>query len=184
MLYPAVIPAAATVPSYSRLKAKRCALLPISMQGFARCCSNAPADGRISGSVHASCLANCDWLRSKVATVLLMMTVFVVPLHAEPTTVDKAASERALAANPFTSGTQVPSDTLSALRGGSELGGAANLQKLGGTVADNTATNIMTGANSITAGAFANVSGIPIVIQNSGANVLIQNATIINLQLQ
>jgi hypothetical protein len=42
----------------------------------------------------------------------------------------------------------------------------------------------MTGANTIDAGSFANMSGIPVVIQNSGANVLIQNATIINLQLK
>lgn len=184
MIYREVIPAAATVLSSTTLEAERCTHIPISMQRFARSRSNAPADGRTSGWVHALCLTSCGWLRCRVSTVFLMMTVFVVPLHAEPMMVDKAASEHALAANPFSSGTQVPADTLSAMRGGSELVGAANLQKLGGTVADNTATNIMTGANSITAGAFANVSGIPIVIQNSGANVLIQNATIINLQLQ
>jgi hypothetical protein len=28
------------------------------------------------------------------------------------------------------------------------------------------------------------MSGIPVVIQNSGANVLIQNATIVNLQFK
>jgi len=33
-------------------------------------------------------------------------------------------------------------------------------------------------------GSFINASGIPTVIQNSGANVLIQNATIINIQYQ
>ena len=38
--------------------------------------------------------------------------------------------------------------------------------------------------NSIDGGALANASGVPIVIQNSGANVLIQNATIINLQMR
>jgi hypothetical protein len=36
----------------------------------------------------------------------------------------------------------------------------------------------------IQGGSFANMSGIPIVVQNSGANVLIQNATVINLQLK
>jgi hypothetical protein len=59
----------------------------------------------------------------------------------------------------------------------------SNDQKLKGTVADNSATNVATGSNNITSGAFANVSGIPIVVQNSGTNVLIQNSTIINLQL-
>jgi hypothetical protein len=38
--------------------------------------------------------------------------------------------------------------------------------------------------NVISGGSFANSSGLPVVIQNSGANVLIQNATVINLQLQ
>jgi hypothetical protein len=42
----------------------------------------------------------------------------------------------------------------------------------------------LTGSNSIAAGSFANMSGLPLVVQNSGANVLIQNAVIINLQMQ
>jgi ABC-type sulfate transport system substrate-binding protein len=56
--------------------------------------------------------------------------------------------------------------------------------KLDGNVANNSATNVVTGNNVIDAGSFANMSGIPVVIQNSGANVLIQNATIINLQFK
>jgi hypothetical protein len=55
---------------------------------------------------------------------------------------------------------------------------------LAGTTADNTAINVTTGTNTITAGAFANMSGLPLVVQNSGANVLIQNAVIVNLQMQ
>jgi hypothetical protein len=56
--------------------------------------------------------------------------------------------------------------------------------KLDGVVTGNSATNVNTGANVIDSGAFSNMSGIPVVIQNSGANVLIQNATIINLQFK
>jgi len=59
-----------------------------------------------------------------------------------------------------------------------------NDTKLNGDVANNSATNVTTGSNTIDAGSFANMSGIPVVIQNSGANVLIQNATVINLQFQ
>jgi hypothetical protein len=68
----------------------------------------------------------------------------------------------------------------------SQRGGAAtqNEMRLDGSVAGNTAVNVVTGANSIGTGSFANMSGIPVVIQNSGANVLIQNATIINLQFK
>lgn len=53
-----------------------------------------------------------------------------------------------------------------------------------GVVQDNVARNLTTGNNTITESAFANSAGIPMVIQNSGNNVLIQNSTILNLQLQ
>lgn len=67
-------------------------------------------------------------------------------------------------------------------RGGD--GAIASDTRLGGTVTGNSATHVATGANIIQSGSFANASGVPIVIQNTGANVLIQNATVINLQLK
>ena len=51
------------------------------------------------------------------------------------------------------------------------------------TTADNSARNVTTGENTIGTGSFSNMSGLPIVIQNSGANVLIQNAVILNVQM-
>lgn len=78
-------------------------------------------------------------------------------------------------------GPALANDSLAHYRGGSEL--ASSELRLAGSTAENSATNVVTGANSISAGSFANMSGIPVVIQNSGANVLIQNATIVNLQL-
>ena len=72
-------------------------------------------------------------------------------------------------------------DALARQRGGTDT---HNDMRLDGSVTANTAVNVVTGANSIDAGSFANMAGIPVVIQNSGANVLIQNATIINLQLK
>lgn len=68
------------------------------------------------------------------------------------------------------------------LRGGTETPWSD--MRLDGTVGNNAATNVVTGANTITDGAFANASGLPMVIQNSGANVLIQNATIVNVQVR
>ena len=56
--------------------------------------------------------------------------------------------------------------------------------KLDGVVTGNSATNVSTGGNVIDSGSFANMSGIPVVIQNSGANVLIQSSTIVNLQFK
>lgn len=75
----------------------------------------------------------------------------------------------------------VDTTTLAGQRGGSTL--VRNDMTLTGTTADNTARYVNTGSNAISAGAFANMSGMPVVIQNSGANVLIQNAVILNLQM-
>jgi hypothetical protein len=72
-------------------------------------------------------------------------------------------------------------DTLAIARGREDTSASATLD---GLVSGNSASNMSTGANTIMGGSFANMSGLPVVIQNSGANVLIQNATVINLQLR
>jgi hypothetical protein len=64
-------------------------------------------------------------------------------------------------------------------RGGTET----NTNNATGTVSGNVASQLTTGSNMISQGSFSNSSGIPIVIQNTGNNVLIQNSTILNLQL-
>lgn len=74
----------------------------------------------------------------------------------------------------------VASDRLESIRGGAEV--VVNDMRLDGSVANNTANRVITGSNAISDGAFANASGLPTVIQNSGANVLIQNATILNVR--
>jgi hypothetical protein len=79
-------------------------------------------------------------------------------------------------------GAPLVSGQLEDYRGGFDL--VKNDMQLSGSVADNSARYITTGSNSIAEGSFSSMSGLPIVIQNSGANVLIQNATIFNLQLQ
>lgn len=79
-------------------------------------------------------------------------------------------------------GAPMTSDDLENYRGGFET--VNNDMQLSGSVANNSAVQVMTGSNSIAEGSFANASGLPMVIQNSGANVLIQNATIINVQYQ
>lgn len=71
---------------------------------------------------------------------------------------------------------------LSGSRGGADT--VSNDARLSATVSNNTATNVTTGNNVIDGGSFANMTGLPMVIQNTGANVLIQNATVINLQLR
>jgi hypothetical protein len=66
-------------------------------------------------------------------------------------------------------------------RGGSEA--HLNQNNATGTVSGNVASQLNTGSNTISESAFSNTNGIPIVIQNSGNNVLIQNSTILNLTL-
>lgn len=67
-------------------------------------------------------------------------------------------------------------------RGGQDT--VVNDMKLNGVVTNNSAFNLTTGTNSVSQGAFANASGLPLVIQNSGNNVLIQSATILNVQIK
>jgi hypothetical protein len=58
------------------------------------------------------------------------------------------------------------------------------LMGLDGAVQDNIATHTNTGRNVITNGSFANSSGLSTAIMNSGNNVLIQNATILMLDVR
>lgn len=69
-------------------------------------------------------------------------------------------------------------------RGGSDLYLDLNEIKSNGVVRDNQASNLTTGSNWVTDGSFTGATGFPTVVQNSGNNVLIQNATIIKLQVQ
>lgn len=78
-------------------------------------------------------------------------------------------------------GKPLDDSSLADKRGGAQISD----MKLRGVVADNQAVNIgATGGNVISEGAFANASGVPMVIQNSGNNVLIQNATIVNVEVK
>jgi hypothetical protein len=88
------------------------------------------------------------------------------------------------AASAVVSGLGVPiaSSQLGDYRGGFDI--VKNDMQLSGSVANNSAVNVMSGNNYIADGAFSNASGLPMVIQNSGSNVLIQNATIVNVQFQ
>lgn len=79
-------------------------------------------------------------------------------------------------------GAPIATERLAQLRGGTDL--TVNDMRLNGATAGNSATNVQTGTNSITDGALAHMSGIPVVIQNTGANVLIQNALILNVTMQ
>ena len=78
-------------------------------------------------------------------------------------------------------GARVDSGVLAGLSGGADVSAKINLD---GTVSNNHADHVISGSNAISAGSFQGASGVPMVIQNTGNNVLIQNATIINVQFR
>jgi hypothetical protein len=92
------------------------------------------------------------------------------PLAAAPASEDEPA---------LALGTAVGAQTLDAHRGGAEQN--ISEMRVRGTLQENAAYNLETGSNLITDGAFANTVGLPMTIQNSGNNVLIQNSTIIQI---
>lgn len=79
-------------------------------------------------------------------------------------------------------GQALGADQLDGYRGGTDT--VINDMTLSGTVAHNSATDVVTGTNTINGAAFANSNGLATVIQNTGANVLIQSATIVNVQFK
>ena len=56
-----------------------------------------------------------------------------------------------------------------------------NKMQVDGSVHDNSAINTVSGSNFISDSAFSHASGLPVAIQNSGNNVSIQNAYIVNI---
>lgn len=78
-------------------------------------------------------------------------------------------------------GTRADAGVLAKLSGGADVSAKITLN---GTVSDNHADHVVTGSNAISAGSFQGAAGVPMVIQNTGNNVLIQNATIINVQFR
>jgi hypothetical protein len=94
-----------------------------------------------------------------------------------------ALAPAALAGQPSPSAPAAASDDmLDNARGGSDA--IASDTRVQGGVNGNSATNVTTGNNVIQSGSFANIAGMAVVVQNTGANVLIQNAMVVNLQFK
>lgn len=77
-------------------------------------------------------------------------------------------------------GQSINLETLADMRGGADI--VENDVLLDGRVEDNAANRVVTGNNALAGGSFANSNGINTVIQNTGANVLIQNGMVVNVQ--
>ncbi len=117
-----------------------------------------------------------------LGTPALLLLPLPSPARAQAAEAPAAAIAEAPPAAAPVFGRAADASVLADQRGGSDL--VKNDMQLSGVTADNVAHNVTTGTNAIAGGSFAGASGLPIVIQNSGANVLIQNATILNLHLQ
>lgn len=79
-------------------------------------------------------------------------------------------------------GTAITPSALDAQRGGKEI--VINTMNVDATLHDNRAIDTVSGSNFITESAFSHASGLPTAIQNSGSNVIIQNAFILNLGIK
>ena len=82
----------------------------------------------------------------------------------------------------FFSRSAASAEVLETQRGGADQ--ELNLISVEGALHSNAATNTVNGTNTITNGSFANANGMATAIQNSGNNVLIQNATILRIELR
>ena len=110
-----------------------------------------------------------------------MLGAAFLPLPVSAEEADQAAMLRA--GDVFGS-VAVDSQDLAFSRGGAELDITLNDVKTNGAVSNNQASNLTTGSNFVNDGSFAGAAGFSTVVQNSGNNVLIQNATVINLKVQ
>jgi len=105
----------------------------------------------------------------------LGLCLTTAPVWSEP----EHATIPAQVASPFD--TAVSDADLAEYRGGHI---ETNVNNLDGQLYNNQAMANVTGSNLVTGSSFAGASGLSTVIQNSGNNVLIQNATILNLHVQ
>jgi hypothetical protein len=95
---------------------------------------------------------------------------------------EETAQQATVRAGEIFGSAAVDSQDLAISRGGAEV--TLSDLKSNGAVHDNQASYLVTGSNFVTDGSFAGAAGFSTVVQNSGNNVLIQNATIINLKVQ
>lgn len=129
-------------------------------------------------------------LRGHVALAVLLSTAAATANAVEPATGPASAETTAGYATPDPAPSGIPgipgigqpidAGRLDGLRGGD--GSTSNHVDVDGEVSGNSADNITSGMNLVDGGSFGNAAGVSTVIQNSGSNVLIQNAMIVNVQ--
>ena len=125
---------------------------------------------------------NCTW-RTILGCALGCAISLPVPARAgEDASAVRTSTKPAQAELPAL-GAALDEQALAAHRGGQQ-DAFFNDMRSRASISQTSTTNVMTGTNAISDGAFTNSSGLPMVIQNTGNNVIIQNSTILNLQLR
>lgn len=114
----------------------------------------------------------------------LLGAAFAWPLPASAGVAGQALSSPAGAAEALFGSGPLDPNTLDKYRGGTEIE-ISNENKLHATatVDGNYAHDLTTGGNWVSEGSFAGASGLLMSIQNTGNNVLIQNSTIVNVDV-
>lgn len=111
---------------------------------------------------------------------LALALLLGLPLAQNAAATEDESREPVVTSNPL-GAKPVQTGVLAAQRGGTQV---LNDMRLRGVVANNQAVDVQTGSNFISDGAFAGANGLPILIQNTGNNVVIQQATIVNVQVK
>ena len=112
-------------------------------------------------------------------TILKTVSISILAL---PLQLALADSGESIPGNDTAFDAAVSDDLLAGQRGKALI--PTNTNNLDGAVYDNTANDVITGYNMVSDGSLTNNAGLNTVIQNSGNNVLIQNAVILNIQMQ
>lgn len=134
---------------------------------------------RVACGVAATCLSLGGWGLATAGSAPAMPAYLSTASSSPIAAYQAAVSARPDEVEGF--GTRADAGVLAKLSGGADVSSKITLN---GAVSDNHADHVVTGSNAISAGSFQGAAGVPMVIQNTGNNVLIQNATIINVQFR
>lgn len=118
----------------------------------------------------------------KTAVSMIALGIALAATCSNPIAVHAEEAAPAPAVALTLEGAPLPADLLEEQRGGADAH-LSNIRAIG-SVDDVQVIDAMTGSNLVTEGALAGTAGVPMLIQNSGNGVLIQNAVIINVEVK
>ena len=122
----------------------------------------------------------------KHAPSMIALSVALLATCGSSGIVRAAGNEAGVALLAFSQGPSVVDNSvLAEQRGGADVH-EVQLSKIwaNGSVSEVQAYDLVTGSNIVSEGSLANASGMPMLIQNSGNGVLIQNVVILNVEVR